>query len=114
GAAFANVITVLDAFGVVSLGFRIRDDGRTSGAIGESNQYAAFIVLFLPATVAAAVSSRGVQRLFWLGATLIAAVTLFMTASRGGFVGLALSLAVGAYLYRHLISYGRIAGWIFG
>ena len=71
GAVFANVITVLDAFGVVSLGFRIREDGRTAGAIGESNQYAAFIVLFLPATVAAAVSSRGFQRLFWFGATLV-------------------------------------------
>jgi O-antigen ligase len=113
GAVFANVTTVLDAFGVVSLGFRIRDDGRTAGAIGESNQYAAFIVLFLPATIAAAVASRGVQRLFWLGATLVAAMTLVMTASRGGFVGLAMACAVGAYLYRHLISYSRIAGWVF-
>jgi O-antigen ligase len=114
GAVFANVITVLDATHVVSLGFRIRDDGRTSGAIGESNQYAAFIVLFLPATIAAAVSSRGFQRLFWLGSALIGAMTLVMTASRGGFVGLAMSCAVGAYLYRHLISYSRIAGWVFG
>ena len=113
GAVFANVITVLDAFGVVSLGFRIRDDGRTAGAIGESNQYAAFIVLFLPATIAAAVSSRGFQRLFWLGSALVAAMTLVMTASRGGFVGLAMCCAVGAYLYRHLISYSRIAGWVF-
>ena len=113
GAVFANVITVLDAFGVVSLGFRIRDDGRTAGAIGESNQYAAFIVLFLPATIAAAVSSRGFQRLFWLGSTMVAALTLVMTASRGGFVGLAMCCAVGAFLYRHLISYSRIAGWVF-
>jgi len=113
GAVFANVITVLDAFGVVSLGFRIREDGRTAGAIGESNQYAAFIVLFLPATVAAAVSSRGFQRLFWLGSAMVAAMTLVMTASRGGFVGLAMCCAVGAFLYRHLISYSRIAGWVF-
>jgi O-antigen ligase len=113
GAVFANVITVLDAFGVVSLGFRIRDDGRTAGAIGESNQYAAFIVLFLPATIAAAVSSRGFQRLFWIGAAMVAAMTLVMTASRGGFVGLAMCCAVGAFLYRHLISYSRIAGWVF-
>lgn len=113
GALFANIITILDAAGVVSLGFRIRDDGRTAGAIGESNQYAAFIVLFLPATIAAAVASRGFQRLFWLGAALIAAMTLVMTASRGGFVGLAMACAVGAYLYRHLISYSRISGWVF-
>src|SRR6187549_2188016 len=113
GAVFANVITVLDAFGIVSLGFRIREDGRTAGAIGESNQYAAFIILFLPATIAAAASSRGFGRLFWLGATLISCMTLVMTASRGGFVGLAMMCAAGAYLYRHLISYSRVAGWVF-
>jgi O-antigen ligase len=114
GALLANVITILDAAGIVSLGFRIRDDGRTAGAIGESNQYAAFIVMFLPATVAAAAAAHGFKRLFWFGATMVGAMTLVMTASRGGFVGLAMSIAVGAYLYRHLISYSRIAGWIFG
>ena len=115
GALFANVITILDAAGIVSLGFRIRDDGRTAGAIGESNQYAAFIVLFLPATDRRrGGGSRGLQRLFWFGAALVGAMTLVMTASRGGFVGLAMACAVGAYLYRHLISYSRIAGWVFG
>jgi len=114
GALFANLITVLDALHVISLGFRIRDDGRTAGAIGESNQYAAFIVMFLPATVAAAVAAHGIRRLFWFGATLVGAMTLVMTASRGGFVGLAMACAVGAYLYRHLISYSRISGWVFG
>jgi O-antigen ligase len=114
GALLANVITILDAAGVISLGFRIREDGRTAGAIGESNQYAAFIVLFLPATIAAAVAAHGIRRLFWFGATLIGCMTLVMTASRGGFVGLAMMCAVGAYLYRHLISYSRISGWVFG
>ncbi|MEO8017512.1 MAG: O-antigen ligase family protein, partial [Pseudomonadota bacterium] len=114
GALFANVLTILDAAGLISLGFRIREDGRTTGAIGESNQYAAFIILFLPATIAAAVAAHGVRRLFWFGATLIGAMALVMTASRGGFVGLAMACAVGAYLYRHLISYGRISGWVFG
>jgi O-antigen ligase len=113
GAVLANLITVLDAAGVISLGFRIRDDGRTAGAIGESNQYAAFILLFLPATIAAAASARGFSRLFWLGGTLIGLMTLVMTASRGGFVGLAMMCAVGLYLYRHLISYSRVAGWVF-
>src|SRR5882672_728352 len=114
GALIANALTILDAAGLISLGFQIRDDGRTSGAIGESNQYAVFIVLFLPATVAAAVAARGVVRLFWCGAALVGAMALVMTASRGGFVGLAMSCAVGAYLYRHLISYGRVTGWVFG
>ncbi|HEU5135141.1 MAG TPA: O-antigen ligase family protein [Steroidobacteraceae bacterium] len=114
GALLANIITILDAAGIISLGFRIREDGRTAGAIGESNQYAAFIILFLPATIAAAVAAHGFRRLFWFGATLVGCMTLVMTASRGGFVGLAMMCAVGAYLYRHLISYGRISGWVFG
>jgi O-antigen ligase len=114
GALFVNFVTILDAFGVISLGFRIREDGRTSGAIGESNQYAAFIVLFLPATIAAAVATRGLKRLFWFGAAMIGAIALVMTASRGGFVGLAMACAVGAYLYRHHISYSRVSGWVFG
>ncbi len=114
GALFANVLTILDAMGYVDIGFKIREDGRTTGAIGESNQYAAFIVMLLPATIAAAVASRGFLRLFWLGAALVSGFALSMTASRGGFVGLALALVAGAYLYRHLISYSRAAGWALG
>jgi O-antigen ligase len=114
GALFANVLTILDAMGYVNIGFQIREDGRTTGAIGESNQYAAFIVMLLPATIAAAVASHGFLRLFWMGAALVSAFSLAMTASRGGFVGLAMALAVGAYLYRHLISYSRVAGWALG
>jgi O-antigen ligase len=114
GALIVNGLTILDAMGVVNIGFKIREDGRTSGAIGESNQYAAFIVLLLPATVAAAVGSRGFMRLFWMGAALIGAYALAMTASRGGFVGMILALIVGAYLYRHLVSYSRVAAWGLG
>jgi O-antigen ligase len=59
------------------------------------------------------VAAQGFRRLFWIAAAMIAVMTLFMTASRGGFVGLAMACAVGAYLYRHLISYSRVAGWAF-
>lgn len=114
GALFANILTILDAMGYVNIGFRIREDGRTTGAIGESNQYAAFIVMLLPAAIAAAVASRGFMRLFWLGAALVSGFALAMTASRGGFVGLAMAIAVGAYLFRHLISYSRAAAWGLG
>jgi len=111
GALLANMATILDAMGYIDLGLRIREDGRTAGAIGESNQYAAFIVMFLPATIAAAVAARGFWRMFWLGAALVNCFALVMTASRGGFMGLAMTCAVGAYLYRHLISYSRVMGW---
>jgi hypothetical protein len=114
GALFANLATILDAGGLIDLGYVERVDGRTQGAFGESNQYAAYIILFLPGMVAAAVAARGFMRLFWLGGVLSCVAALMMTASRGGFVGLVIALAVGAYLYRHLISYSRVAGWAFG
>jgi len=42
------------------------------------------------------------------------ASALVMTASRGGFVGMIVGCAIGLYLFRHLISYNRIAGWVAG
>jgi hypothetical protein len=114
GVIFANAATVLDASGLIDLGYKERVDGRTQGALGESNQYAAYIILFIPAMVAAAVGSRGLLRLFWVGGVFSCGVALMMTSSRGGFVGLIVSIAVGAYLYRHLVSYNRIAGWVLG
>ena len=60
GAVFANLATILDAAGIINLGYTERLDGRTQGAIGESNQYAAYIILFIPGLIAAAV---GVARL---------------------------------------------------
>jgi hypothetical protein len=114
GSLFVNSLTIFDAMGLVDIGFRIREDGRTGGAIGESNQYAVFILMFMPATIAAAVAASGAQRLFWVGATFVAAFALVTTASRGGFVGLAMAFATGAYLYRHLVSYSRAAGWALG
>jgi hypothetical protein len=114
GAVFANLATILDHVGLINLGYVERMDGRTQGALGESNQYAAYIVLFLPGLVAAAVNSRGAVRLAWLVGTLISCASLVMTASRGGFVGIAIACLVGAYMYRHLANYGRAAGWVLG
>jgi hypothetical protein len=114
GAVFANLATILDTVGLINLGYQERLDGRTQGALGESNQYAAYIVLFLPGLIAAAVSSRGFKRLAWLIGTLISCAALVMTASRGAFVGLVIACAVGAYIYRHYVSYSRAAGWILG
>jgi len=114
GAIFANLATIMDTVGLVNLGYAERIDGRTQGALGEANQYAAYIVLFLPGLVAAAVGSRGLMRLGWLVGTLISCAALVMTASRGAFVGLVIACSVGAYIYRHYVSYSRAAGWVLG
>lgn len=114
GAIFANLATILDAGGIINLGYMERLDGRTQGAIGESNQYAAYIILFIPGLIAAAVASRGVARLAWLGGALISCGALVMTASRGGFVGIIVASIIAAYLYRKLAAYSRVAGWALG
>ena len=114
GAVFANLATILDTSGFVNLGYHERIDGRTQGALGESNQYAAYIVLFIPGLIAAAVANRGVRRMAWLAGALLSFVALAETASRGAIVGLILACAVGGWLYRNLVSYSRIAGWALG
>lgn len=114
GAVFANLATILDTSGVVDFGYVEREDGRTQGALGESNQYAAFIILVLPAIIASAVSAHGVRRLFWFAGTLVSIVALMLTASRGAMVGALVAAVVGAYLYRRHWSVGKMAVWLVG
>src|SRR3990170_990698 len=63
----SHAVAVLDAIGVMQLGdIERRSDGRVQGAVGESNQYGAFVALTLPAAVAMAVAARGWwRRSFW-------------------------------------------------
>src|SRR4029450_11914383 len=94
---FTNLAPIPDHAGIVNLGFQERIDGRTQGALGESNQYAAYIILFIPGMIAAAVGSRRrLVRLAWLGGALLSCYALAMTASRGGVVGALLGCVVGA------------------
>jgi hypothetical protein len=111
---FTNAMTVADVAGVFNLNLQERADGRAQGPLGESNQYGAFIILFLPALFAAALSSHALRRVFWLGTVLISGVALLMTVSRGGLVGLLVACAMGAWLYRHYISVGRLSAWVVG
>ena len=67
-----------------------------------------------PGMIAAAVGSRGLMRLAWLAGALLSCFALATTASRGGIVGALLACVVGAYLFRHLVSYSRVAGWVLG
>jgi O-antigen ligase len=112
----ANGVAVLDALGVVQVGELVeRQDGRVQGAMGESNQYGAFIALFLPAlTNMALLQSRGVMRIAWLAGLFVSACALLMTVSRGAFVGMIVAGLWGAYLFRRHVSLGRIAAWAGG
>jgi O-antigen ligase len=108
----SHAVAVLDAFGVMQLGdIERRSDGRVQGAVGESNQYGAFVALTLPAAVAMAVAVKGWMRWFWIAAAALTAGTLVMTVSRGAFVAVFFAAVFGAYLFRRYLSLGKIVTW---
>lgn len=108
----SHAVAVLDAMGFVQIGdIERRGDGRVQGAVGESNQYGAFVALTLPAAIAMAVSAKGWWRWFWTGAAALTAGTLIMTVSRGAFVAVFFASAFGAYLFRRYLSLGKIMTW---
>ena len=102
---FANVASVLDAFNLPDLGLiDERADGRIGGPIGESNQYAAFLALFLPASVALVLIERGTIRVLAILGVAASLVALLMTASRGGLLGVLGGAAIGVIFLRKFIS----------
>ncbi len=108
----SHAVAVLDALGVMQLGdIERRGDGRVQGAVGESNQYGAFVALTLPAAISMAAALRGWQRWFWIAASALTAGTLIMTVSRGAFVAVFVAAIFGAYLFRRYLSVGKIATW---
>jgi O-antigen ligase len=112
--ALAHVLAVLDALGIAHFGdIEIRGDGRVQGAIGESNQYGAFVAMSLPPMIALAFITRGSLRLFWMGAAALTAVTLVMTVSRGAFVATFVAFTVGLVMFRRYAPPGRLVMWGF-
>jgi O-antigen ligase len=108
----SHAVAVMDAMGYVQIGdIERRGDGRVQGAVGESNQYGAFVALTLPAAVAMAAAVKGWQRWFWIAASALTACTLLMTVSRGAFVATFVATIWGAYLFRRYLSLGKIVTW---
>ena len=104
-----NIITIMDAFNMPDLGIIVqREDGRVSGPLGEANQYAAFLVLFIPAILARLVSSKGVRRLLVSGGLLLSVAVLFLTASRGAVVGIAVGSIISIWYLRRLLSTKKV------
>ncbi|HEV8329814.1 MAG TPA: O-antigen ligase family protein [Steroidobacteraceae bacterium] len=110
--AVSHIMAVMDATGLFHVGdIEQRSDGRVQGAIGESNQYGAFVALSLPPIVAMVTSTRGIWRLFWIGASVITAATLLMTVSRGAFVATIFATLLGVWLFRRFMPARKLALW---
>lgn len=120
GVFAANVITVLDASGVLGwqvIPVRTWDEseyGRVQGAFGEANEHAAIVAMVLPAFIARAFAGHGVTRWAWWAAVAFAIAAVFMTASRGAMVGIVAASVVGAWVFRRYLSIGRLLAWVVG
>ena len=110
-----NVISVMDALNLPDLGLiQEREDGRIGGPIGESNQYAVFVSLFLPGMLALAIMGRGwIRYAAFLGAC-VSALALMLTASRGGILGLVGGCLLACVLLRRFIPFRVAALGAFG
>jgi O-antigen ligase len=110
--ALSHIVAVLDATGLVHVGdIEQRADGRVQGAIGESNQYGAFVAMSLPAIVALVTITRGMWRMFWLTASVITAAALVMTVSRGAFVASAFAVMYGVWMFRRYMPARKLMIW---
>jgi len=110
----ANAIAIgnvagLFHIGLTTVGTEGNLTGRVFGAFGHANETAALTVCLLPAYVAAAVSSRGVARLFWALAGAVSGILMIMCGSRGAFVALTVAAIFGSWICRSLISWRRAA-----
>lgn len=95
-------ITILSSFNILSVGRVTIDErwGRTSGAFAEANQFAAYLVTFIPLLGAFIISSTSkLVRIALVTALLMVLYVLLLSGSRGGLV--ALLVAVGVYYLLH-------------
>lgn len=110
---FSSVITVGNVTGLVSIGtIEVSEQGRVQGALGEQNQYGAFLVLFLPALFAAWAYARSfVMKAIWLFAAVISMGALIMTVSRGAFLALLVAVFVGGFIFHRQLPMQRLLLW---
>lgn len=102
-----NVVTVIDVLNVPDLGLigeKSDEAGRTEGPIGNANEYAAFLALFMPAIVANFWTSHGVKKLLAGIGIFLSGLAFIMAVSRGAIFGLMVGAIVGAYYLRRIIA----------
>jgi O-Antigen ligase len=105
-----NVVTVVDTWNIPDLGIiTAREDGRVDGVLGSSNDFAAMVAFFLPATVAMYWTEQGVRRRLALFGVFVTVVALLMAASRGAMLGLVAGSLMALVYLRRFIPRQRIA-----
>jgi O-antigen ligase len=114
--SIANIATITDVMGLTGFGVQVGTTGaeadRVFGVFGHANDTGALIVCLLPATVAAAMSSRGPARLLWYAGAAASLVVLILTVSRGAFVGLVVGYGIAVLVCRRFLPLSRVAGGV--
>jgi O-antigen ligase len=88
-------VVIISAVSIIKGHSMPRLDGVIGGIYSNPNDLAYAVVLTLPFCLAFLLTSKSVVVKFaWLGGILVMALTLFMTASRGGFITLMIAGAV--------------------
>ena len=92
-----NLITILGTLNIIEISrIEFLKHGRTSGALSEANQYASFVVLFLPFCFHYIVKFKNLfLKIIAITITFLGLYCLFLTGSRGGI----LSFIIGIIIY---------------
>ncbi len=89
-----NMITILSTYGLISIErIIVEKGGRTTGAFGEQNQYAAYVVLFIPFAILSISRSKSLfKKAFYTMVVATALFTVLLTGSRGGMIAIILGV----------------------
>ena len=100
-AVIYNLLTFLDAFNFIDFGL-VGDMQGTKlwGPMGHANQYASFIIFFLPSIVALAFSSSGFRRWLFVIGAVASIIMLVATFARAAYFGLVFGTIITGYIYR--------------
>lgn len=112
--AIVNGLIVIDSYDIVDLGMVGQDEtGRVQGALNDSrsgaNEYARFVILFLPAFIFGMTTAVGLKRAAYIVAVFVAATAVLLTTSRGALLGLFAGLFLGWFYIRELVPLKTIA-----
>ncbi len=84
---------------------------RNWAPLGHQNYVAGYLLLCLPLFVGLTIFTKGWRRWLWLGSCALGLVDLYTTSSKGGFLGLAITLIISLIFLLFFSSLPRL--WLF-